>query len=100
MVTNLTNLTTSTNFYDIVKFNNDVTSGIFTYMLLLAIFFILLMMFIRQQYSIEESFLAAGFLCFAISIFFRAINLISFEVVLILFLITAASAGIVYWSKK
>ena len=99
MVTNLTNLTQVTNIYDIVKFNYDVTQGIFGDMLVLTLFFILLMMFIKN-YSLSESMLASSFLVFCISLFLRMINLIAFRDVMILGIIIFLSGSWVYYEKK
>lgn len=99
MVTNITALRNATNFYDIVLFDYNSTNGIFVELFLFVFFVILLMKFL-QQYSIEESVLAAGFLSFGIAVFLRSIQLVSFYSVLLLFLLTCIAGAVTYWSKK
>ena len=76
-VNNLTNLTNATTFYDLVEYDNQVTNGLMGTMLIIVIFIILLNTF-TKSYPIEQSLLVSGFLCFGISIFLVAIDLISY----------------------
>lgn len=99
-VTNLTNLTDAGgNAFKLLDFVNDSTGGVFAMMFVFTIFFILLMMFLRQ-YSFEESLLGSSFLIFGICIFLRVMELIPFSILLTFGIITGVSMIWVYLAKK
>lgn len=73
---NITNLTTSTNFYELVDFTNEATEGIMGVGFIMAMFFILLFTFMRK-YEPKESITLSSFLCFIISIFLVYLRLLN-----------------------
>ena len=99
MVTNLTNLTTSNNFFDLVKYSNDVTGGIFGWMFVVVLMIMFTLMFLKR-YTFEESILGASFLCFALAFFLRFMDIISFRIVISLGIIMVFAGFWVFLSKK
>ncbi len=100
MVTNLTNITkANVTFYDMVDYSNDVTNGLVGLMLIIVVFLILLTNFMRK-YEFEEAMLASSFICFGLAIFLRAIELISFQFMIMFAVIAGLTAFWVAISKR
>lgn len=76
MVTNVTDLQSATNFYDIIEYTNDVTEGIMGSMFMVVLFILLIALFIKR-YSIEASLAVSSFICFGISLMLVSIGLLS-----------------------
>lgn len=68
MVNNLTNLTTSTNFVEMLHFGNEVTRDLFSASFFLAFWFII-MMGLKESYSFLDSMVASSFVMSLASIF-------------------------------
>ena len=78
MVTNLTNLTNVQNFFDLVEYTIEVTGGFMGMGFMITLFIILIMSFMRFYDGIDQSILAASFLCFGVSIILTSIGLLNF----------------------
>lgn len=99
MVTNLTNLTTTKNFAGIIEYANNVTNGILGWSFMVFLMVMLTLMFLRRN-TFEESILGASFICFAFSIFFDIIGLVTSSIPITFGVILAFSGFWVYLSKK
>ena len=75
-ITNITNLTGATNFYDIIVFSNQVTNGIMGMMLVVVTFFILLSLF-TNKYDFASALMASSFISFVFSILLVSISLLN-----------------------
>jgi hypothetical protein len=62
---NMTNLTASTNAFDVAKFANEVTGGLFFTLTILALFIILLL--ILKKWSFEVALMSSTFICTVLS---------------------------------
>ena len=86
---NITGLQNAETFSDLIIYNNEITSGLLTGSFLIFFFIVFLMLFRRQ--GLDTAMATAGLICFVISIFLKAANIVAFPVVVVFFLITAFS---------
>lgn len=101
MVNNLTNLTGTTSFYEIIEFNNSVTDGLFIHLFMVSFFFILFMIFMgKLNNEIDKALLGCSFLCLLLSITLVAIELLYYYYIFIFGVITGLSVFWVYVNKS
>jgi hypothetical protein len=81
MMYDLTNFTNASGMGDLMLFTNEVTHGGFVTMMVIAIFFVLLM--IQKRYNMIDAMLSSAFICFVISALFAYGGLISFWIVVL-----------------
>lgn len=94
MTFDLTNLTNASDFVGLFKFANEVTDNIFVYLILFAIFMVMLGTGMRYS-KIEKAFVAASFTTMILSWLFFAIGLIGIEITFVLLVLTLIGAFIV-----
>lgn len=99
MVSNLTNLTSAENTYDLVKFVTEITGGIFMGMFIVTVFVIVTAISLKNQ-EFEKALLMGSFTGFVISIFLRAMELLNFTYVIVFAVIMAFSGTFVYYQSK
>ena len=88
----LTNLTNASGFGDLMMFSNEVSGGMFMTMMVVAVFFILVM--IMKTYSMIDAFLASSFICFIIAALLAYGGMVSFWLVVVF--LTLLAGGILY----
>lgn len=98
-VTNLTNLTSTQNTYELVIYANQVTNGILFNLFIIVIFIILILISMRR-YEWDEAMTASAFVTFGFSIFFSAFKLLNFKFVIFFGVVAALGAFWLYISGK
>ena len=86
---NITALQNASTIYDIFSFANSATNGLLFGGLLIATFFILLMML--KRWDFDKALLVDGFACFILSLMMANAHLISFLFVIAFASVTALS---------
>jgi len=79
-----------TSFVSLFEYGNQVTSDLFMFMVIIAIWFVIFMTLGMQR--AERSFAVASFVCFVFATFMFAMNLVGF-IVILLFVILSAIGG-------
>lgn len=93
-ITNLTNLTDVTTFYDLIVYDNNITGGLVGLLFIFVLFLILLMISVIKIYpdEFDKSLLAASFPTFGISLILISVGLVNFWYVLTSGLLFSGSA--------
>lgn len=92
MMYDLTNFTNASGMGDIMLFTNEVTRGGFMTMMVIATFFVLLM--IQKRYNMIDALLSSAFICFVMSALLAYGGMVSFWIV-VLFL-SVLAFGMLY----
>src|SRR3990167_9415907 len=74
-ITNLTNLTSAQNTYELVKFANDVTLGYLSVLFIISIFIIITLISMKN-YEFDEALTLSAFISFGISIYLSVIFIV------------------------
>ena len=73
---NLTNLTTSENLFDIVKYVDNQTNHIVGLMLMVSLLTIILFIHLKRGYDVVQSLMASSFYCMVICFMLVGIGLL------------------------
>lgn len=92
MTYNMTQLQMADTFYGIAKYANDSTNGVLFGLMIIAIFFVLIMLL--KRYDFDDAFLVSSFISFILSIFLVYAKLLNFMVPLVFLILTA---GLILW---
>jgi len=78
MVSNLTGLTDGsiTSFYKLIQYNNSVTNGVFSGMLIISLTFIILVQILKRSEP-KIAFMVTSFLMLILTLIFTSINLVN-----------------------
>ena len=97
-ITNLTNLTSAQNTYELVKFANDVTLGYLSVLFIISVFIILTIISMKN-YEFDEALTLSAFISFGISIYLSVIGLINFKFIIFFAVIFSIGGFWIYISK-
>jgi hypothetical protein len=95
---NTTNLTSADTIYDIFLYANTTSSNTLIGGLMIAIFFIMLMM--MKRWDFDEALLSSGFVCFVLSMLLSYAKLVNIIFPLLFLAITAFTGFYVFVVKK
>lgn len=95
---NITPLQNAENITGIVTYANTVTDGAMSILMILAVFFILLL--ILKRWSFEDALLTSSFICFILSSFLTYGKFLNFMFPLAFLIMTALTALYVYVTRR
>lgn len=98
MTYNMTELQASETVIDLVVFANRATEMVLGNLFMIAIFIILLM--VLKRHDFEETLLVSSFICFVISLLFRAAGMIHYTLIIVFMLIMAFTTLYMYVVKR
>lgn len=98
-VTNLTNLTSAENFYEIVEYTNNTTGGILIIMFIISLSIIMFVMLLKR-YEPEVALLSSAFFSMMFCFLLVAVNLLDFEFLMIYGVVFSIMVFYVYMLKR
>lgn len=99
MVSDLTNLTNSTQgFHHFAQYSNDVTNGIFWGLILIAIFIIVTIKL--RKIGIDRALAVASFSCLSISLFMLYLQFVQIVYPIVFVLILAGSLAVIKFTGE